>query len=188
MKTLFTTLAVVAVSSTAAFAGAPDCGEHQKLCDDAYALGDANGWHNGINHQIETLGLYTQEEVTALVLEGQQAVIDAYRADIDKLSAHYEGIIDEKHRIYEELLVEHQNAQEAIQTLQPAVQKYYNELNWLQADFDEYKAETTQTISNLKAKINSYRQIAKHVVGWVKDFGAQPWIATQASDMLEDQL
>ena len=37
-------------------------------------------------------------------------------------------------------------------------------------------------------KISSYRQIAKHVVGWVKDFGAQPWIAEQASDMLEGQL
>ena len=188
MKTLFTTLAVVAVSSSVAFAGAPDCGEHQDLCDKAYALGDTNGWHNGINHQIETLNLYTQEEVTALVLEGQYAVIELYQADIEKLAAEKDAIIANLSAEYEVLLDQHNAQVEAVQTLQPAVQKYYNELNWLQADFDEYKAETNQIISNLKAKISSYREIAKHVVGWVKDYGPQSWIAEQANRMLKDQL
>ena len=188
MKTLLTTAAIIVATSTASFADAPDCGEHQDLCDKAYALGDANGWHNGINHQIDTLGLYTQEEVTALVLEGQYEVIEGYRADIDKLSAHYEAKITDLNAEYEALLGQYSGAQEAIATLQPAAQQYYNELNWLQADFDEYKAEAAQTISNLKAKIESYRRIAKHVVGWVKDYGPQSWVAEQASDMLEDQL
>ena len=126
MRTLFTTLAIVAVSSTAAFAGAPDCGEHQKLCDEAYTLGDANGWHNGINHQIETLDLYTQEEVTALVLEGQYAVIEAYREDIDKLSAGYEATITDLNAEYEVLLDQYTDRTTEFEIWHEVGTHYYN--------------------------------------------------------------
>ena len=40
----------------------------------------------------------------------------------------------------------------------------------------------------LEAKIETYRRIAKHVVGWVKDYGPQAWIAEQADKMLGNQL
>ena len=126
MKTLLTTAAIVVATSTASFAGAPDCGEHQKLCDEAYALGDANGWHNGINHQIDEAGLYTQEEVTALVLEGQYEVIEGYRADIDKLSAHYEATITDLNAEYENLLQQYADRTEEFQIWHEVGTHYYN--------------------------------------------------------------
>ena len=40
----------------------------------------------------------------------------------------------------------------------------------------------------LEDKVETYRRIAKHVVGWVKDYGPQAWIAEQANNMLGNQL
>ena len=65
-----------------------------------------------------------------------------------------------------------------------------NDAIWWQVNH-ELKGELFAAREELEAandKISSYRQIAKHVVGWVKDFGPQSWIAEQASDMLEGQL
>ena len=58
--------------------------------------------------------------------------------------------------------------------------------NWLQADFDEYKATANQTISNLKAQIAKWNRAGKHVVEWVADHGPQVWIAEQANNLFKN--
>ena len=153
MKTLITAAALVVATSTAAFAGAPDCGEHQDLCDKAYALGDANGWHNGINHQIDEAGLFTQEEVTALVLEGQYEVIEGYRADIDKLSAHYEATITDLNAEYETLLQQHADRTEEFQIWHEVGTHYYNQHLDLVRIISDHK---TQAGKNFEADPRGY--------------------------------
>ena len=64
-----------------------------------------------------------------------------------------------------------------------------------QASADKAVAEANKTVSALKAKIKEmsakmakFERSAKHVVGWVKDYGPQSWIAEQANRLFKNLI
>ena len=64
-----------------------------------------------------------------------------------------------------------------------------------QASADKAVAEANKTVSALRAKIKEmsakmakFERSAKHVVGWVKDYGPQSWIAEQANRLFKNLI
>ena len=78
MKTLLTTTALLVATSTASFAGAPNCGFFQAACDEGYSAGvtdgEASGYNNGYaDGQSETFGKIASS--ATVTLESNSSVL-----------------------------------------------------------------------------------------------------------------
>ena len=156
MKTLLTTIALVAVTATGAFAKPVTIEE----CISVYAPDSADGG------SFELFSRSVMEEVAECAIEAgryqeSKDIRDAISEYNEADAVHF--WIDGTNSFLDRVYSEDDGSSEVI---------------------NELEAE----VNTLESKVESYRRIAKHVTGWVKDYGPQKWIATQASNMLDGQL
>ena len=149
MKTLLTTIALVAATTTASFAQPVTVEE----CISVYAPDSADGG------SFELFSRSVMEEVAECSMEAGR-----YQESKDIRDA----------------ISEYNEAD--------AVHFWIDGTNSFLARVYSDDDGSSEVIEELETKVESYNRIAKHVTGWVKDYGPQKWIAEQASKMLGNQL